>query len=253
MTVSKSSLPSQSKVNRLSLGDRLQCWWQTNTGRVPQHYPSVQWVSYHIPKTAGTSLRTALVKAYGTDAVFGAYRQSGSRALSQGKAIWLPNKTRVVHGHVKTHARHAEIFPNARRIVWVRDPIQRAWSLLTRLLEVKEKDPFYPLFKARYLDKGITDKEALFECFVKDNDMNRAIYGYRMYFKAIPPSEFDFVGSVHSMHEDMERLSACLGVDLGMQSRNKRTGGKDMPDSLYALKPLFEKEYRLVEPYLRLR
>lgn len=239
------------EVNQLSVGDKFGRWWQTNTGRIPQTHPNVEWISYHIPKTAGSSLRAAFRKAFGTSAVFGVYRHSGAGELSAGQSIWLPSATRIIHGHFRPRRRHTGIFPNARRIVWVRDPLQRSWSLLTRLLHVKENDPAYRILKQRYIDKGVTDKAELFECYLKDNEINRAVFGYQSYFTEILPADFDFIGSVHAVHEDMQRLSNLLNVELDMPSRNTRTGGADIPDSVHKLKPLLKKEYQLVEPYLK--
>ncbi|MEW9799419.1 sulfotransferase family 2 domain-containing protein [Alteromonas sp. CYL-A6] len=209
-------------------------------------------MSYHIPKTAGTSLRSALEAAYGWDAVFGCYRSTGAKALSAGKSVWLPRGTKVVHGHVRTHQNHHEIFPNAKRIVWVRDPVERAWSMLTRLLARQDShEPVYSVLKSRYIDKGISDKAELFECYLKDKQISRFAFAYKLYFSAIPISDFDFVGSVHSMEDDMRRLSDVLNIELSMHTRNRRTAGKDMPDAVWSLKPLFEDEYKIVAPYLR--
>ncbi|MEP0177296.1 MAG: hypothetical protein ABJH28_03445 [Paraglaciecola sp.] len=224
-------------------------WFDISRKSAPVHQ-NIEWISYHIPKTAGSSLRLSMERAYSTQAIYGVYRQSGAKQLNIGGNIWLPKEAKVIHGHFRSHVNHYKYFPNAKRMVWVRDPIERAWSFLGHILDVKEKNPQYQLLKSRYLDKGINDKAKLFECLINDNELNHFLFTYQRYFKQVSIEQFDFVGSMHCIKKDFARLSDFLGTNLVIENKNKRTESKDLPTAVRRLENLFSDEYDVVGKYL---
>ncbi len=85
-------------------------------------FPGLEIMSYHTPKTAGTSFLIALTQVYGRDKIAHFVRQS--LTLSEGAD---PQKIKVIHGHIaaKNYLRYA----NIKEIIWLRDPILRLISL----------------------------------------------------------------------------------------------------------------------------
>lgn len=250
MSLSKLKSFRRSGINQLTWRSAIDKWQYENQGKSLPVHQEVEWISHHIPKTAGSSLRKSLDKAYGKEAVYGVYRLSGANEITRGQNIWIPKETKVIHGHFATHANQATYFPNAKRLAWVRDPIDRAWSLLGRLLDIKDRDPLYSQLKAKYIDKGITDKAELFECWLKDTELKRPLNDYKRYFRAVDIADFNFIGSMHSMDQDLARLSELLGIKLVAEQRNIRAAAKDLPARVRQLAPLFDAEYEIVADYL---
>ncbi|TPV55143.1 hypothetical protein FJ444_17955 [Aestuariibacter sp. GS-14] len=219
------------------------------TGSLPVHQ-KVEWISHHIPKTAGPSMRKLLEQAYDTDAVYCINKGSGTAELSRGNSIWLPANVKAIHGHFRTHRNHQQFFPNAKRVVWIRDPIERAWLLLGRLLEIKENDQLYSRLKFRYIDKGITDKSELFRAWLLDSELNSPLFTYSQYFREVGIEKFDFVGSIHTMEEDLTRLSEMLNIQLDVIHSNALDDGIELPPEIRQLESYLEKEYAIVGTYL---
>ena len=251
MNVKKLSSFRRSGINKLSFTSAISKWkFDHFSSTLPVNH-QVEWISHHIPKTAGSSLRNSMEQAYGMQAIYGVYRESGAAELNKGRNIWLPAEAKVIHGHFRTHKNQQQYFPNAKRLVWLRDPIERAWSLLGRLLDIKEKDQLYNKLKARYIDKGITEKADLFRAWITDDELNYPLFAYTHYFRQIGIEHFDFVGSMHSMKEDLVRLSNVLDIELTVEHKNVRTGATDLPIEVRQLESYLAKEYAVVGKYLR--
>ncbi|MEG3930309.1 sulfotransferase family 2 domain-containing protein [Microcoleus sp. T3_B1] len=86
---------------------------------------SIEIISVHIPKTAGSLLRGVLQKIYGEDRCFLEYTPVDRENLFQGLEKIRPNH-KVIHGH--TAWRWISMFPDAKKIVWLRNPIARIVS-----------------------------------------------------------------------------------------------------------------------------
>lgn len=211
---------------------------------------NVDWVVHHVPKTAGSSLRQSFVNALGKRPVFGVYRNTGAAELGVGKPIWVPRSAKVLFGHFPTHAAQTSMFPNAKRVTWVRDPLERAWSLLGHYLATKDETAQYAFVKQHYLDKGISKKEDIFERLIKDNALAKNIFVYTHYFEHIKLKDFDFVGSVSRNSEDTKRLQALIGEPLKEAQENVRNSRNSFPSSLRYLEKEFASEYEIVADYL---
>lgn len=213
------------------------------------HY-GINWCVYHVPKTAGSSLRQSFINSFGERAVFGIYRNTGANSLRKGKPIWIPKRSSVVFGHLPTHENHQIMFPNAKKITWVREPLERVWSLLGHYFSIGEQSPQYKAITELYINKGIVKKEAIFERILKDKLLYQSTHVYSNYFTAIPLSEFDFVGSVHRNVEDLARLQKLLGKSIAESNENIRDSKKTFPKSLRYLEKELEAEYEIVSDYL---
>ncbi|WP_420934007.1 hypothetical protein ACOJR9_16595 [Alteromonas sp. A081] len=209
----------------------------------------IQWLSYHIPKTAGSSLRQMLYKEFGRSRVFSVYRPDEAKKFGKGNAIPIRISASVVHGHFKPHPKHSELFPNAHSMVWVRDPIQRIWSLVGHLLDLQWKHPHYEMLHNLYVIKGIESQHDIVERIIKDSSIPYMVNAYSRFFSAVDIRDFSFVGSMHSFATSIELLNKEFNLSLKPLHRNSRTKA-GIPQSLGNLKYLMEHEYSLVDDYL---
>ncbi len=84
--------------------------------------PGLEIMSYHLPKTAGTSFFRALTQVYGLDKI--ASYLEGLVVLSHGVE---PRTIKVIHGHVPSRKYFRP--PNVKEIIWLRNPVLRLISL----------------------------------------------------------------------------------------------------------------------------
>jgi len=212
---------------------------------------NIRWISHHIPKTAGSSLRFSFQKAVGKLNVFGVYATSGASALSKGKPIWVPAKAVFLHGHFRPHPIHLDFYPNAKRLVWVRDPIERIWSLVGHLLSEGSSHPQHQILQNLYLSKGVTYKEDIVYDLILNGRAEALTHIYKRFFSKVPIEDFAFVGSVHRYDEAIQELSNLLDMDLGKEFRNVRNkAGADIPNRILDLKDKLSAEYAIVDAYL---
>lgn len=214
-------------------------------------HPNIAVLSHHIPKTAGSSLRGAFEEALGTRNVYGVYANTGASAMSKGEEIWLPSKAKVLHGHFKPHINHTKTFPNAIRAVWVRDPLERLWSLVGHLLALKEKHPHYILLKEKLPKSSLESQESIVKELVLNTTIEAFTNTYRRFFKSVPIEEFGFVGSKHKYDEDLQQLSDLTEIQLKTLQVNRRTSQTyQLPSSIKQLESHLHHEYEIVGDFL---
>ena len=211
---------------------------------------NIEWCVYHVPKAAGSSLRQSFTQALGEQAVFGIYRNTGASELGVGQPVWVPLRSSVLFGHFPTHTAHRIMFPNAKIVTWVREPLERAWSLLGHYLAMKEQSPQYRVIKENYIDKGVSKKAAIFERMLKEKTFKASVNVYAHYFNQIPLDEFNFVGSVSKNTEDLKRLQRFIGKPLREAQENVRNSASTFPSSLRYLEKELASEYELIDRFL---
>ena len=207
----------------------------------PSPAPNVELVSHHLPKTAGTSLFHALEAAYGPERVLGVYDPAASATLTSGDPLPVDPAIRVLHGHFRPHTNHREQFPAALRIIWVRDPIDRCWSLLRQWMKYRH-GAAYERFAARHPVDG-ADLPTLFDRLVRDPDFDGVVNIYGAYLAACDPTELDFVGRSEALGDEITRLGKLLGVELGEFRENVNTDHRELPFDRAAYAPFFERDY----------
>ena len=210
---------------------------------------NIQLLSYHIPKTAGSSLRQMLYKEFGRSSIFSVYRPNEAKTFGKGNAIPIRIGANVVHGHFKPHPKHSELFPNAHSMVWVRDPIQRIWSLVGHLLDLQWKHPHYEMLHHLYVTKGVANQHDIVERIIKDNSIPYMVDAYSRFFSAVDIQDLSFVGSMQNFSASIDSLNKEFDLSLKPLHRNSSTRA-GMPGSLDNLKYLLEHEYSLVDDYL---
>lgn len=235
-------------VNKLGLRERIErAFAKRVRRRMLTNAEKVEWVSYHIPKTAGTSFRSALQNAFEEREFFAVYEFSGANELSRGEPIWLPASTKVIHGHFRPHALHRQLFPNGKRITWVRDPIKRAWSLLNHTLDVQNNDNVYQFIKTNFLDQGITDREELFRAMIKHKKSAKFLNIYTRDYKSFNKKFFFFVGSTEHYDEDLDRLAELMQRPLPRQQLNSSQNKQPAPELSDKERAYFSEEYRIYD------
>ena len=149
-------------------------------------------LSAHVPKTAGTSFRYALIDIYGADRAFFDYGHITDGFGSRHPKV-APDAA-VVHGHVWP-GRH----PSAEIITWVRDPIQR----LVSHYEHFRREPTNPNPLAQQIHRyGMT-----FESFIEHPDMINSMTGM---FGPIDYHTFSFIGISDDYEAEMLRAADYL-------------------------------------------
>jgi hypothetical protein len=167
----------------------------------------VEIISVHVPKTAGTTFREQLIQAYGKEKVFLDYKkQPVMEVLSEIKSLNI----RAIHGHFKVQ-KYDDYFPEAKRIIWIREPIKRLisnyWHQVTYFQNRKVLLNEVKLEKKKLLDyanrPGIRN-------LVSSHCGQRTI------------EDFWYVGITEFMEEDLVEIQTTLGLQkLEIANLNK--------------------------------
>jgi hypothetical protein len=198
---------------RSSAGAR--CAIQENTRQV-----TMELISVHIPKTAGTAFRRVLEKAFAPDALLldyvGRSRESISlfetdvtarRNQNLRKMAEIPPQARCVHGHFWLR-KYAEQFPSARKIVWLRHPVHR---LISHYFFWKNR-PSDNRPQKRMLDERMTLLE-----FAALKDMQNVVT--KTFLN-------DFIGVQEFFAQDLERLQKMMGWQIQSVPVENRTADR---------------------------
>jgi hypothetical protein len=205
-------------------------------------FPSVQWISYHLPKTAGTSFYHSLLESFGKSHVHTLYGTELALKMSRGEPVWAPKSAKVIHGHFKPRPQHLERFSESRLVTWVRDPIERAWSNLRHWLTHDEGSKFTE-FKEKYMKGEKKTDEELFNCLVSDKFFWDITEVYQIAFEYVKPERFAFVGRVEEYTSELQRLSVIMDVELKEKKENTNSHNRTLPFKKSDYFHAFEKEY----------
>ncbi|MFA3790778.1 hypothetical protein AB6T38_06650 [Aliiglaciecola sp. SL4] len=211
---------------------------------------TVLWLSHHIPKTAGTSLKLGYAEAFGTRAIKQLYSPEEVKHVGNGGKILLPYGTKILHGHFHAHPEQLKLYPNAKRIVWVRDPVERAWSLLGHLLAVQKNKEEYQIIYNEFGENIEKNKLDVFEFFLTHPRLQILNRPYQNHFSKVPISDFHFVGRTHCYAEDLQRLSQVMGTEIPLLEKNVRASGHGLPANREQYQKLLENEYNIVDGFL---
>jgi hypothetical protein len=211
-------------------------------------FNQIQLLSYHLPKTAGTSLYLALEQAYGKQHIQRMYDHSDIAKLLLGKPVWVPKQAEVMHGHFRPHPKHSEIYPNAKRIIWVRDPINWCWSTFQHYLWQKN-GKVYAYINEAYLSKKEWDRNELFIELLNDPEFDRVRLYFSKYNKHIEPGFFDFVGKSEDFKTELGRLGELLNKEFIVQEANKNPNSVGLKTPRKTLYPYFKSQYQFIKEH----
>jgi len=214
-------------------------------------HANVTFLSHHIPKTAGSSLRRAFEEAMGVRAVYGIYENTGATEMSSGKEVWLPAKATILHGHFKPHVNHEKAFPNARKTVWVRDPLERLWSLVGHLMALGPTHPQYKLLRSSLPKTNFESQECIVRDLIVENAVKAFTHAYSNFFSAVSINHFSFVGSKHRYEKGIKQLSELMNLKLEVKQINRRSSlALKLPICIRRLESHLHQEYEIVGDFL---
>ncbi len=168
-------------------------------------------ISIHVPKTAGTMFRKALVNAYGKKGVVWDYKKKKvEKILPEIKS----QNIQAIHGHFKVQ-KYEGYFPEAKRIIWIREPIKRLISNYWHQVTYFQK--------RRIVASEIELEKEKFLNYVKRprvrNFMSR-------HFRKKKLEDFWFVGITEFFEEDLAEIQTILGwpeIQVGETNKHKYT------------------------------
>ena len=210
---------------------------------------SVALVSYHIPKTAGTSFRKMLEAEFGKSNVVGLYNPQEANAFSRGVTFRFKNKFSAIHGHFKPHKNHKTSYPSAKTMVWVRDPVERIWSHVGHLLKLKEQHPHFDELSKIYLQKRNVPQSEIVSDIIKNRSLPYMVDFYSRFFSNVPINDIDFVGSIHQFDRHILLLNEMLSIKLKPKMTNVLSNSA-IPSEVRALDSFLCREYEIVAGYL---
>ncbi|MEG4445336.1 DUF4214 domain-containing protein [Microcoleus sp. AT9_B5] len=180
--------------------------------------PGLEIMSYHIPKTAGTTFFIALTQVYGLDKIAGFLDES--LAVSAGVD---PQTIKVIHGHVpsRKYFRPAQV----KEIIWLRDPILRLISLyfFWKSLPRTEDDSLHNYVQEKNLDLVEFAKIPQLR-----NEMSQYVGGRNL-------TDFYFVGIQGFFKDDLTNLAEMLNwpeISITYENTNKHKGYNSLVKSI---------------------
>ncbi|MDQ7785794.1 MAG: sulfotransferase family 2 domain-containing protein [Desulfomonilaceae bacterium] len=175
---------------------------------------SIELISVHIPKTAGTSFRDTLLRTYGDEALVWDYDDTPldpASLYNTDRNAWLlksrefiegfSSAKRVIHGHFPLQ-KYSEDFPNAKRITWVRHPIDR---LISHYFMWKTRDDWPNHTLQVRVRRSQMDLAEFATIPILRNLMTR------VFLENVPVSSLFFVGVQEYYRADMKELATRLG------------------------------------------
>lgn len=187
---------------------------------------SIELVSMHIPKTAGTSFRNILKDHYGSrNAVRLDINITNKRIDVENQPYTqkkLPANIRVIHGHFYYNdlVDLFDLKPDVKFITWLRDPVDRVISnyyyLAKRLQEELDEE-------AKGLNILAKMQKSLIEYARAEISRNRM---YK-FLEGTDLGQFHFVGLTEYYAEDMQTLCRELGIDNYEVYAHNITGKKE--------------------------
>lgn len=163
---------------------------------------SVELISVHLPKTAGTTFgKVILPKIYPQHSILYDYDFLPINTLIQeGK---LTTKTRVIHGHFSIE-KYRGYCHNAKRVIWLRNPINLLISAYFFWMVSGCDNIFYDE-NHRY----VVENKLEFADFVDQPFTHNIISNY--FAKEMKLSDFYFVGVQEFFRDDLNDLKNMLG------------------------------------------
>jgi hypothetical protein len=179
-------------------------------------------VSMHLPKTGGSSFRAFLEEHYGRSlrCLYAPEEIDPERI----PGLEIDPGTRCLHGHFQADA-FDERFPEAIKITWMRDPVERIISNYFQYLRHPNEDDYE--FNRRLISEGWSLMR-----FARDEGMREAM---RWFFNAVPLESFFFVGIVEEYEASMKLLAHLMRLNPSGWEEKANVNPSKVPASRYVL------------------
>lgn len=160
-------------------------------------------ISIHLPKTAGSSFHAALQEVYGWHLKH-LFRPDDWINFEKPKVFKCAKPcVKVVHGHLH-HIQPAwkQLYPKARWITWLRDPVDRVVSAYFHWQKpVNHQDAHHKIFA--------NEKPDLLT-FAAAPQYKPVTHVYNQILSACEPADFFFVGRTEHYAQDLQSLATLL-------------------------------------------
>ena len=226
-------------------------------------------ISVHVPKTAGSTFGNFLTTIYGVDRVFKDYDdypmnplsrfnvdRDGWRESAEGQVRGIGPEFRAVHGHFVIE-KYRDVFPEARRVAWVRHPA--AWVI--SLYYFWKNGPKSHDHKTHPLIRRLHNEDLSLLEFAEDESIRDHVS--RVFLGGLPPESYDFLGVQEHFNDDLPDLIRLMGwpeLPAGFENRSPEPRYDDRlreiredPRIIDRLVSLNERDMALYEEALRLR
>jgi hypothetical protein len=224
---------------------------------------TLELISVHVAKTAGTAFREALTSIYtpiyGPGAVHLDYGdQSSDAQIGLRGNFWigdriptapsLPDEVRVVHGHFWL-GKYAKHYPRAKRIMWLRDPVTLCTS---QYFFTRSQPDSAPRLAGRIESQGLSLLDFATLPDIRNPVASRYIRGYSL-------ADFDFIGIYEHFETEMVRLARVLHLPVVIPAVTNVTPSTEYrafrPDAetVRRIREVNDKDVELYEAALQLR
>lgn len=179
-----------------------------------------EYISVHIPKTAGSSLHKILSNNYGRHLKH-IQTPEDIRCWSRGDAYKCEKpQVKIVHGHIRPHINWRTQYPQANWICWLRDPLKRSVSAYYHLKRTQDLGGNNQnLYKQKQPD---------LLSFIKDEDFYPATRIYSSFLKGFEVSDFFFVGETEHFDADMKKLATKMRIEFTPGKVRENTNRYDL-------------------------
>ncbi|WP_445244864.1 hypothetical protein [Microcoleus sp. OTE_8_concoct_300] len=159
----------------------------------------VELIVVHVPKTAGSTFQVILNQVYGCEHIYYDYLEgSRPRVYQPGE---IPSEFRVIHGHFPI-AKYDDFFPDAKRIIWLRHPVNLLVSLYFYWLHLPLVNNNHTIVgKIQTSIRGIDE-------FAEQPEVRNILYPHTCGKNL---SDFYFVGLQEFFQEDLAELKIMRG------------------------------------------
>ena len=178
-------------------------------------------ISIHIPKTAGTSFNRTLRSVYGEKGLLDLPATEEWEA-SNIDQVSVPDTTQCIHGHIK-HGAFDEIYPEASKIVWLRDPVSRTISLYNHIVSFPDLNNEQHI-KVHESNISLADFSGL--PWVKNNALN--------YLQGTKPEDFLFIGFVEAFEASLSLCADLLNWSGSVKGFRVNSFRENISHGIYA-------------------
>ena len=205
---------------------------QSNLEEMKGKKTGVEIISVHVPKTAGSAFTRVLLRVYGPEAMFLDYpyeKDYQGQFMQEGDA-----KVKVIHGHFPG-AKYKNKFPDAKRIIWLREPTNFLISYYC-FNKVFRRTVFYDLLQKKNLS------------FLEFAELPENQNIMSVYLRDMKLEDFYFVGIQDFFEEDLEELTTLLSwqkVEVSQENNNLYSDYKAIKEEVLSDRSIVDKVARL--------
>ncbi|MCL2932550.1 MAG: methyltransferase domain-containing protein [Trichodesmium sp. MAG_R03] len=173
----------------------------------------IEIISVHVPKTAGSTFKKVLLGIYGHNNVILDYPTPEKRRYQALEN--LHNCTKVIHGHFPAN-KYDKYYPEARKIIWLRNPIITLFSRYYFLKKVYQKH--YASKMQEYLQQNNNVDLMQFAEIPENQNLIT-----KKYIKGTNLTDFYFIGIQEFFETDIKEVKEMLKwpeLMIGYKNKN---------------------------------